>query len=984
MRLTFQRFFVVVLWVVMGFKASGSTTELRVALLNFTTDDQSYTSEVSTTKLTSLIAAELQSETGVVWVERGEIESIAKEHDLLVSGLGNSSALKLGKWIKADILLTGKYFRNSHEGHMLYLEAIEVQRADVLASESIVIPGNFRDPISINGTFTHEVSERFKKLLTQAIEKRNLNQNKKVVAPLFFKNIDPSPRLNSYEEDLLSSFERESLASSETHVIRFPRATTAQSENELVLLGLVDTDLQAWEKVADTYVWGAFKELNPEDKSFEDVEIEVTINVWSGSGDPVQWVEKALVRDRAELSKKIGKRALEFAARGPVSGSSANARSTIAQWFKVRAKEFERTVKSFGKRETAFLASQEGKILWRFWMKTLETGCFFDPQDRELQWARFSKRWAIVPHYAHLPFYDQWQRARELHDFVEKFPKNARGSEDWITASEYVDSLSTLLQELTYKHRTPIDATEEALDKWGRQIEPKFANEAIAFAARYKMANKPEEANAFVYRQWLLTGLRHMKDPALAEKVIETFWPYFRRNDEKYSSISSHQRDEFEEALVKFYTKIGKMEKAGVLLSQNGSTSQLPEKELKRPTAQRVNSLSSNTPVAENKSEAEVISRSYPGQRTIMADVGLVTTMKAHEEQLWVAAKGISEYSKNPRSQLFRFSPVSEKSENLSQILGEHSQITSLNFMSGDLWMTLEFDGVWKMHLATNKIQKFGNAEGVLTQNMFAACLLKDRYYFGGTYERKGLLNLLKAPSMEWTRVDIPAESASKQNAWNQVMAPQVFKEIVAFKNWLVLGWKPWILYDQTSGRVKNLNQILNMPVPELLDQHRNTPDIRARKPTTEFQGSQLTTCSSDETGFWFGLRSGLCHFNPEGDQRRVWEISSSPIVHLAHDQEFLWVVCGEFEPDETSNPSTPITRFQKPNQQMEVFIFHKPSNRWITRFTVPSIVTEITFSRQNAYLALISSKGSIIEINKRFLGSIPQAQWKAATEKKP
>ena len=132
------------------------------------------------------------------------------------------------------------------------------------------------------------------------------------VAPLFFANTSPSRRLDYFETELQSAL-GEAMSAQNVRGLQFPRTTAAMGEADLVVAGLVEQDQDAWQKVADIYVWGQYEEVNPNDFSFQETPVNFTLNFWDAKGEAQLISETVKVSELPQLKKRLVEKILAAA-----------------------------------------------------------------------------------------------------------------------------------------------------------------------------------------------------------------------------------------------------------------------------------------------------------------------------------------------------------------------------------------------------------------------------------------------------------------------------------------------------------------------------------------------------------------------------------------------------------------------------------------------------------------------------------------------
>ncbi|MCX6916780.1 MAG: hypothetical protein NT167_27675, partial [Verrucomicrobia bacterium] len=238
--------------------AGSASPQIRVALMNFACDDNSQRSVVAISDVTATLQAELSAEAAYDWVERASLDKA--EQELKLGGFGlidRSEALKAGRWAKADWAIFGRFSTNSAAGRTVALEVVNLSCADVLAETKLVLPDQTNRPLRVTSAEASRLASALASLLKQADQARAANRHKPSVAFLFLSPAAVQTSLPRLETEF-----RGSLLAAATnranlfHLLQFQRAGEAMDEADLVLSGLVESESDASEKVAQWYVWG--------------------------------------------------------------------------------------------------------------------------------------------------------------------------------------------------------------------------------------------------------------------------------------------------------------------------------------------------------------------------------------------------------------------------------------------------------------------------------------------------------------------------------------------------------------------------------------------------------------------------------------------------------------------------------------------------------------------------------------------------------
>lgn len=1022
----------------------------RAAIVDFTSDDGLWRSGVAAANYASLIQAALAGDQAVEWIERGQLQKAAAEmHMSLAAYTSGASALRLGKWLKADLLVMGRFLRNEKEGHTLLLEIIDVQRADVIAQRSVPIPGNRRDVIVVDPAIVESATQALKDALKEGAGAFAAIKKKKVVAPLFFRNVDPSPRLNFLEPELQDALQQAMAKSPRIRITRFPRATEALGENELVLLGLTETNVDAWQKVADLYVWGSYHEVKSEGLAFEKVPVEFTLCLWDGAGQPTTICEKSTVAQMASLKERLVRKILESVDRASGVNPSGQARATAAKWLMDQAAEIRRTLVGLERDTGESRATAEGRALVQYVVRTIETACFFCPGDREIRYQTLCvhdlgigsflpHQWSLQNKVEPSSFFQQWRRSNELGDFARQFNESTGG---------YISSLFELLETLQRREITPVDATGDDLAAWGAVIEKEITELILAYG------RKPGERQRSVddiaddtCGVWLCGALKNFSNPQLTEQIVDRLWPryklFYAKQIQKGSGDYLVQR--MKPLLTRFYSSLNRPNRAIELLdlSQNSPATPLLAGQT-QPSAQpgeQPPSGASGTPspsLAATNSPVKPGAPATAGRPAVVVPgstqpvdryarfpqprsgwrplaiepctplppnpmtptwVYTIKTLFPSGDFIWFTAERLTvERGQVAKTHaLWRYRPASDSLENISQRLGNHSAVTSLVEAEGKLWLTMQSDGVWCLEPETLAVRKFDAKDGVVSPNMFASAVDGRRLYLGGRHQQKESVNVVELGSLSWGRLDL--SSAASPSAGNTPGAfhlnphPALLQCFSPYRQWLIMGIHPWVLYDSVKRELRTLREALHLPPPD--------PKVVEKKRMQKMMGpmhsmksmamdpwwieEEILACSSDKNGYWIGLETELRFFDPATGRQEKWGLPETVNASLCQDGEYLWLACSTLE--KVPSPSdSQINEWRTSSRRDQggvshLLVFHKSKRQWVAHLEIPGRATALAISRGTVFLGLQHSPAPLLELNRTAILAIPPDQWVATT----
>ena len=378
--------FIVAGWAAPACQAQDSAVQPRVAMMDFTSDDHLMRSADGAAQWSALTQDALAwQEPAVVWLERAQLHLAADELHLSVGGYTSADhSLRVGKWLKADLAILGRFTRNERtdDGHTLRLEVVDLNRADTLAARTIHLDGDRRAAVTVDPALIPATAAALRDALAEARGKLARTPSQTVLAPLFFCNTDPSPRLNSFGSDLMSALAQAATRTPDVRVLNFPAADVARGEADLVVRGLAESDADAWQHVADLYVWGSYRELPGSETAFAQTPVELELTLWDGASPPLRLREKTVVAQLPALAGRLADQCMDVArrVRAVRPAVSTAARAEIARSLREQGQRIETTVARDGAQRHAFLQTPAGEALARQQRLLAEGRLFLRPR----------------------------------------------------------------------------------------------------------------------------------------------------------------------------------------------------------------------------------------------------------------------------------------------------------------------------------------------------------------------------------------------------------------------------------------------------------------------------------------------------------------------------------------------------------------------------------------------------------------------------
>jgi hypothetical protein len=976
------------------FAQSGSAPKasaLRVALMDFVSEDNSYRSTVALGDLVSALQAEISRDTDYDWVERVELGKAANEFKLAGLGLiDRSEAVRCGRWVKADWAILGDVSTNFNGHRTLSLEVVNLQRADILAETNLSLSMPDNGPFQMKFEYVPYITSALRTLLHHA-RKIYLDSEKQDIVAFLFLSLSQSGSGDSFdglEDDFRHALLFGSTNSQRFHLVQFQRAGAAMDEAGLVLSGLAESDSNSWEKVADHYVWGDAradyaKVFDWKTKNWQDErKLSVKLNIWDGRGEP-QVIVLTMTNETAEAVARELVWTIEPLLRKDKSKPIVeNARSWISASISARYS---------GLPINFWFDSPEGRRQWFDAVQLLETACFFNPGNAAAREQLLRLRWGTA-----LPGYDA-------------------GSP---TAREELERLS-LTQGLKSASRNEFFFARRRSEAWGKYVEQFGFTNALAkpnspsIAAEYVLsAWQPFEMFDYAQENQAQWGVP--RDAGLREV---TEW----QNQFGSEFISRLQKapDQFNEvyldALQRYFNGIGQPGGEKKLLAQLKATNTDKNSE---PT----NSLPSTQQVrlpriAELESESAQTGDIFfvrpmifspplvePDIQTISFPSGVqvkgVKSMVFHDDTLWLAVEVAEPLEiKTVNGQIEKeFQPVSVDHIRLWKLAADTrglepvagplatNDINSMMFRSNTLWLALNDDGIVALNTGTDTLRRYESSADSIATNQFAlADISRGIIAIGG-----------------WTDLLFLGNGMENWTSFSPKLPPQKFsfagnlRQIAGLKDQLLLYNNQLLLCDLSSN---TWTRIANRPILDRIGHIRSmTGDGKGR--------------------FWIASDSGLHSFDPNTGKIRSQWIPASPTVQIAErpvyfgqpslhksDSQLVEEIRQklelrqrllETEKTDTNQPDLFVPNSRLPAGVLTVakdgdflwvltkettrpLLYHPASQSWVGGFSIKNMGTPSTLACGGGKLWLATQSGenvSILQIDTGTLKSTPTERW--------
>ncbi len=976
-------------------------TRPRVAMMDFLPDDGLMRSAAGAAQWSALTQTALTGqEPDLDWIERAQLQTAAAELTLSVGGLTSADgSLRVGKWVKADLAILGQFTRGERDadGHTLRLEIIDLARADTLATRTIHLDGDRRDAILPDPALVAKTTAALHDALAETRQKLARAAQQSVVALLFFQNTDPSPRLDKFGSDLADAFTGLAASADRVRVLRFPQADEARGEADLAVRGLTENDPDAWQRVADFYVWGSYRELPAPDAAFAQTPVEVELTVWDGLTAPRQVKDEAAVADLPALARRLAAQALGMARPTTAARPAmAEVRDKIARSMCEQGERLEASAASHGEHRDDFLDTSEGQSLARRQRQLFEAACFFAPGNRDAQTGRLRARWQ---HFhsptARLPLLDLWRRSNDLAEFADRF-----ANADAELAGQRMEADDYLLERLHYgedqihqhgsEPNLPIDATDHDIVAWRAALDARFARDAAAYA-KVAVPLPPDDTHTpLAFGEWMQTALQMMHDAPSSARVVEAIWPRYKAYYEQHTDQEDHrygfQQGGLVSAMQHLYAVLHQPEHADTILGAMPAASPSPA----RAPVEAVDNaapatLTRLTPVYRTiRFPTETFSADTPPWARLPGFYNVHALAVDGDGVLWISTlhrpdSGLNDPTIPKTQDFWRFDPMDDSLQKLPvDGLTAQAPITSVLPRPDGLFLTPALNGIWKYDPTKTQVtRRVTVADGLLTADMDDALAGPDgSLYFAGHENGRPLLNRCDAAGQGWMRVDLPAPAPPGANDAGPRAIPNFpstppITQIFAFQCWLLvrLG-ADWTLIDTERHKTQPLRDALPAALAKSIVSYAE----RAEHPGISEHLLPIPRprpCAVDAHGFWFAVDDKLVQFDPGHPQAaRSWPLPeelADGVTALAADGDDVWLAgpAGLRMGSPTSMSfHRPTLRFGRDGRGY-LAVLHEADGNWRGSFELPAPVGCLAMARDTIYVDQQSAAQPILEIDK-------------------
>lgn len=1024
-RLRLALFFLI--GVPLALTAEEPSSPLRVALTNFTSDDHSYHSLQVGGEFSDALATLLYATTEFEWVERQQLDRAFEEIQRGAHGLVNpAQAVRVGHWVGADLLLAG-HFVADDRSRRLRLQAIDLQRADILGEATVTMTGTRRSAILFRPSEVTDALQEASKLLNVAASALEKRTRQKTIAPLFFRNTDTARRLDDLEDQFTEALEERIEADATFHQLKFPKAETARAEAEMVISGLADVDHMAWQEVADLYVWGEYREGETEKRSLDEVIVEAKLFLWDGSGDLRQITRRFPVKAQRQLLEELVDEVLGAAREATDAPPSDTARRAVARELLARESEVRQSFEVQSKEISGFRENPAATALRSYRFALLETICFFDPNNRYARWERLRlkaaglNRW--TPMLTHVTVTEEVLRWLDQYGLDEKTPANL---EEAKFAFGRLASLVKHFRGQEYPYTVPHDIPWSIENAWAREWSEHFVQRVLQWRELVPVDRQNRHPMGSLFERWIRFSLEHINEGALAAAFIENLWPTYRSLLLDGSSVGFSEEELFSE-LRTFYRQRGQTKKAEEMLAgleeltlQARMREQQQEIAARRARRQQSRSAEPTRSVPKRR-PSPTPSERQPRKPSLASRIaGWFGSDETQEREL---ERGLEDH----RARVNAFASAREIVPRVRRIflpLPDDSRsdpawrVESLEVEDGNLWV--------RGHLLLHSALAFnsGAVEGTFRSARADASAVWTYRPIDGdagvVWEQRAQGGLAADFSLDgdelWLALDRAGLLRKMEDGEEQLGLEEGLLSLNLFAlarrdsrlyfggglggkpllGYLDLGTRQFFRVDipepaghdpsgEDAGGVRNLVigdkwlavetsdiQFLNTNTGTWVDYPVTRKTRRPRqqwRPGHEDQRRQETSIAFDGRNFWIGNQRGLSRFHPD-ENTEPTEIARRPVSAVTFGGEFVWIAVPTAT-EGASRPMMPSSTASSPlaSEDASVVAAWSPEEeQWVLRFRLDHSITSIAADTETIWLGVDDPVGPLLEVDRRTL----------------
>ena len=402
-----------------------------------------YRNQLTAVNLADLMMASLNEDTRITLVDREQL-ALAINEMSLGTGINTRQTMNLGALLKANMVLYCTVNQDiKSQTTIMQMQVLDTRHASVLAQVPLELQADISGHFNPNQADVDLMTQTLPGLLDQALVTLKQIQDKVTIAPLFIRNTSNNDRLDHYQAKFHKIITRYG-QQTDTHILQIAGLNYASHEQVLSLTGLAESDPNAWQYVADEYLWGYFKEnSHPDNTAVSDIPVTITLYCWDGLNVPVELKEETTIKDFESGMEKLAEKLNKHIQPKHKTQICQGLQSEIANYLyaQAHANKVNGRFPKPGERQFGYV---------QFLM---DLALFFDPQNAKHAYERCQLSPQTVNPHNPKQFIEQRQYTERLEQFLDRFA-GSPGSNTKQGLIEYTQSLYILLKV----HELPMES----------------------------------------------------------------------------------------------------------------------------------------------------------------------------------------------------------------------------------------------------------------------------------------------------------------------------------------------------------------------------------------------------------------------------------------------------------------------------------------------------------------------------------------------
>ncbi|HAI14559.1 MAG TPA: hypothetical protein DCM28_22830 [Phycisphaerales bacterium] len=801
-----------------------------------------YRNKSTSINLADLLMVQLNDMPDIRLVDRQQLnKSVEELATSLVMDAGQ--IMRLSSVLKADIALRCVVIQDIKTlKTSLKMQAIDIRHASILAAQSFDLQANAEGFFNPTESDMAQLTRAARPLIQQAITIRRQLANKTILAPLFFCDMSDNDVLSQYQTRFGEFATQAGKQLTNVRILKIAGMDYAATEQVLSLSGLGNADPNAWQSVADQYLWGYYTQLpHPDNTPINDIPVSLKLYCWDGLNAPREYHQQTTV---SQFVPAIQRLCEQVCKQIPAQKNLQRCEGLNRQIARHLVSEASKT----RRREKAGHSSIRIKTYYRF---LRELAAFFDPEDDRLASNNIVSETYKTAHSLRSVFFTKLEEINRWQQFFQHYP-NATAKSSY-TIKSYVRVLTQAIEYLhmdlhadeynsdavLHLNEFPLDMPTYAIGKQMQELAQRCIELGDLFN-RTKLSEAPSGLKAY---QKLAKAIQSIPvQTSLTQRAYEVVTRISKTNPKGQSPKNLSQE-------TKPIPMIAPKLLAQLQQIREGKTTERPAKSvlydarivpphpLQLLDVPRINAPMLPTSQLMHIDFQHHSSNNLPLSHAIRLTCDL--------DEIWNYGY-FGEHSYNAASQKIR------NGFELFRNKTKHCAVTQ----DGKLYLSVKRKGIAVINLTDEHIQLWTVDDGLLWDSPNQLVIVDKKLYVTFKDHRMNMIDL-KTNQITERQLECPANSTIKPTG----------NHLIAFGSWLLVD--KTFLFNTQTGKTQRLGHVLSQL---LAGKHHTTiaNDIPVQR--TAVQGDTL----------WLTTDTQLIRLNLAKNQCDAWELPFAQPDHLA------------------------------------------------------------------------------------------------------